>query len=332
MSEDHEDQPSVAGVAAPKTAGRLRGGVDAAARRRSATVKRLQALVGNVIVAQMLPDAAVKGGTGLKLRFGDRMTRETPDLDAAFRGDREAFLEELSANLEKGWGAFTGTATALAQRAPEELLKRVTMAYVMLPVSVKLSYHGKHFMTVDLEIGYDELEATTDDPVETEMSTEVLELFAELGLPEPGPVRVLPLHHQMSQKLHACSEPGNSRAHDLVDLQLMAPACDPVMVKGAAQRLFAFRKSHAWPPVVVAGEGWEALYADAAEGLDVLDLGSAIDWVNEVHPLPLTATGERGVVASGVLAHGGAVNEVAQLGTCALRPQGSPVLEMVPAA
>lgn len=281
MSDDHEDQSPAATVTAPRTAGKLRGAVDVAARRRGATVKRLQALVGNVIVAQMLPEAAVKGGTGLKLRFGDRMTRETPDLDAAFRGDREAFLGELSENLKSGWHDFTGTATALAQRAPEELLERVTMAYVMLPVSVKLNYRGKPFMTVDLEIGYDELEATTDDPVETEMSTEVLGLFAELGLPEPAPVRVLPLRHQMSQKLHACSEPGNARAHDLVDLQLMAPACDPAEVKHTAQRLFAFRKSHPWPPVVVAGEGWESLYAGAAEGLDVLELDAAVAWVNE---------------------------------------------------
>jgi hypothetical protein len=38
----------------------------------------------------MLPGSAVKGGTGLKLRFGDTVTRETPDLDTAFRGDLKA--------------------------------------------------------------------------------------------------------------------------------------------------------------------------------------------------------------------------------------------------
>lgn len=47
------------------------------------------------------------------------------------------------------------------------------------------------------------------------------------------------------------------------------------------RRLFAFRASHAWPPTVVAGEGWQARYADAAEGLDVLALEAAIEWANE---------------------------------------------------
>ena len=279
MSADAE--PSAAAVEPPKNAQKLRARVDAAARRREATVKRLQALVGNVVLAQVLPGAAVKGGTGLKLRFGDRLTRETPDLDAAFRGDREVFIDELNENLRRGWGDFAGSATALEQRAPAELLERVSLAYVMQPVAVKLTYRGRDFMTIDLEIGYDELEATHDDPVELQMSDEVIELFAELGLPQPAPVRVLPLHHQMSQKLHACSEPGSPRAHDLVDIQLMAPHCDPTQVRATAERLFAFRASHAWPPVVVAGEGWPARYADAAEGLDVRSLEDAVVWVNE---------------------------------------------------
>lgn len=267
-------------VGPPKNAQRLQGAVAAAARQRQTTVKRLQSLVGNVVLAQMLPDAAVKGGTGLKLRFGDTVTRDTPDLDAAFRGDRTAFMVELQANLLAGWGDFSGTVTPGEQRAPEELLKRITFAYVMQPARVKLTYRGRSFVSIDLEIGYDELEATTTDPVELEMSEEVLELFAELGLPEPAPVRVLPLHHQISQKLHACSEPGSERAHDLVDLQLLAPVADRALVRKTAERLFAFRAGHSWPPTVVAGDGWQTRYAEAAEGLDVLDLEGAVKWVN----------------------------------------------------
>lgn len=264
----------------PLNANKLRAAVAAAARRRDATVRRVQSLMANVVLAQMLPDAAVKGGTGLKLRFGDRLTRETPDLDAAFRGDREEFLETLRGNLARGWGDFAGKVTAGPQRAPEELLERVPLAYVMQPARVSLTYRGKSFTSIDLEIGYDELEATVNDPVEREMSGEVVELFAELGLPEPSPVRVLPLHHQISQKLHACSEPGSRRAHDLVDLQLIVPKADPVLVRQTAERLFAFRAAHPWPPTVVGGEGWAARYSEAAEGLGVRDVDSAVEWVN----------------------------------------------------
>lgn len=92
----------------PKNVNKLRAAVAAAAGRRKATVKRVQSLVGNVILAQMLPDSAVKGGTGLKLRFGDSVTRETPDLDTAFRGDRDAFMVELNKRLKAGWGDWHG--------------------------------------------------------------------------------------------------------------------------------------------------------------------------------------------------------------------------------
>lgn len=270
-----------ADVEAPRSVNKLRAGISAAARRRATTVKRTQSLVGNVVLAQTLPDSAVKGATGLKLRFGDRVTRETPDLDTAFRGDRDAFLMELNSNLKSGWGPFSGTATAGEQRAPEDLVARVTFAYVMQPVKVKLTYRGKPFMSIDLEVGYDELEATTGEDAELMISDEVRDLFAELGLPSPAPVRVLPLHHQISQKLHACTEPGSMRAHDLVDLQLMAPLTDPEQVRQTAIRLFAFRSTHSWPPTLDPAEGWAGRYADAAEGLTVLGLEAAVDWVND---------------------------------------------------
>ena len=268
-------------VPAPLSVNKLRGAISTAAKSRGATVKRIQALIGNVVVSQMLPDSAVKGGTGLKLRFGDRVTRETPDLDTAFRGDRDEFVDELNERLAAGWGDFFGRAVAGEQRAPGDLLERISAAYVMQPVRVRLTYRGKDFMSVDLEIGHDELEATTNEPVETQMSSEVLELFAELGLPEPAPVRVLPLHHQISQGIHACTAPESDRAHDLVDLQLLVPQADPDMVRDTCVRLFRFRNEHAWPPVLVRGPGWEELYEEAAIGLDVRSLEDAVEWVND---------------------------------------------------
>ncbi|MGQ0843162.1 MAG: hypothetical protein ACT4QF_03400 [Sporichthyaceae bacterium] len=55
----------------------LQRGVGAAANRRSSTVRRRQSLVRTVL-SQVLPPAAIKGGTGLKLRLGEAMTRQTP--------------------------------------------------------------------------------------------------------------------------------------------------------------------------------------------------------------------------------------------------------------
>lgn len=262
----------------PGSVNELRRRIDAAARDRASTVRRLQSLVANVALAQMLPDCAVKGGTGLKLRLGDRLTRQTPDLDTAFRGDRDAFLEQLAASLAAGWGNFSGTVTEGRQRPPAG----VPAAYVMQPMTVKLAYHRKPLTTVDVEVGYDELEATTSEPAELQLPGEVSTLFADLGLAAPQPVRVLPVHHQIAQKLHACTENGNERAHDLVDLQLLAPLADDALVAATVRRLFAFRHQHIWPSVVVAGPAWPALYADAAEGLNVLpDVAAAVAWTNE---------------------------------------------------
>ena len=188
----------------------------------------------------MLPPAAVKGGTGLKLRLGDAMTRQTPDLDAAFRGDRAAFLTDLATNLRAGWGPFTGTVIHGRQRPPAG----VPSAYVMQPYVVKLLFHSRPFATVAVELGYDELEATTNEPIERALAPEVVDLFNELGIGSPLPIPVLPLHHQIAQKLHACTEPGSERAHDLVDLQLMAPLADDTLAGTTTRRLFTFRRQH----------------------------------------------------------------------------------------
>jgi hypothetical protein len=101
------------------------------------------------------------------------------------------------------------------------------------------------------------------------------------GLPQPGPVRVLPLQHQVAQRIHACTEPGSSRAHDLVDLQLMEPHLADDLVAHTCERLFRFRKQHTWPPVLSVDEAWEEDYLVAAEGLEVLpDVHAAASWLN----------------------------------------------------
>ena len=57
----------------------------------------LRNLMANSIVAQMLGEGVVKGGTGLKFRYGSKMTRVTLDLDTAWRTSLDDFLRDLSA-------------------------------------------------------------------------------------------------------------------------------------------------------------------------------------------------------------------------------------------
>ena len=50
---------------------------------------------------------------------------------------------------------------------------------------------------------------------------------------------------------------------------------------GASARLFRYRRQQAWPPALVVVEGWDTIYLEAAEGLDVLpDVLETVSWAN----------------------------------------------------
>jgi hypothetical protein len=79
-----------------------------AARRRTTTAL--------VVIGQMLPEGAVKGGSAMALRYGSN-TRFTLDLDAARAQALATFRAEFEKRLREGWGSFTGR---LVERTPPE--------------------------------------------------------------------------------------------------------------------------------------------------------------------------------------------------------------------
>ena len=240
---------------------------------------RARTVMANAIVGQMLPDGAVKGGSAIKLRFGDSVTRFTTDLDVARTSTLEEFLDELEDNLQSGWNGFTGTVVPRDPASP----KAVPVAYVMRPYDIKLSYNGSPWCTVPLEVGHNEI-GDADDP-DWGMPGDVREMFASLGLPEPSPVPLMPLHHQVAQKLHALTSPGSDRAHDLVDLQVMVNSgeMDLKLTRKTCERLFAYRNQQAWPPTIAAGNEWRVAYDAQRKSLDVIaDVGDAIVWANDL--------------------------------------------------
>ena len=238
-----------------------------------------RAIVANAIVAQMLPDGSVKGGSAIKMRLGDGATRFTTDLDVARASAMDDFSEQLASSLAAGWEGFTGALIEGRQAHP----KGVPPQYVMQPFSVKLSYNGKPWMTVDLEVGHNEIgDADEPDFVSPEDANAVLEC---LGFPPLGPIPVMALQHQIAQKLHAASAPGSMRAHDLIDLQLLDKAYegDYSDVRETCMRLFAYRKMQAWPPTIAGGAEWETAYADQLPSGDlILNVSNAISWANSL--------------------------------------------------
>ncbi|UKA62774.1 nucleotidyl transferase AbiEii/AbiGii toxin family protein [Arthrobacter sp. FW306-04-A] len=230
-----------------------------------------------VVTGQMLPEGAVKGGSAMALRYGSS-TRFTRDLDAARTGGLATFRADFEERLRKGWGGFTGR--LVERKAPKPA--GIPASYVMKPFDVKLDYEGKPWCTVPFELGHNEI-GDADDP-EFALAPSISEMFTAVGLPAPDPVAVMPADHQIAQKIHASTVSGSDRARDLVDLQLLGAReqLDLAMVRATCIRLFDYRKAHAWPPSVVEGAGWVTLYAEAAEGLDVVPgVAPAIEWLSK---------------------------------------------------
>lgn len=237
---------------------------------------RRRVSMGLVVVGQMLPEGAVKGGSAMALRYG-RGTRFTQDLDAARVGTLSQFRSDFEEALARGWGGFTGRLIERAAPRPPA----IPTAYVMQPFEVKLDYRGKSWRTVKFELGHNEI-GDADEP-EFQLADDLAQLFTEVGIEAPKPVPVMRADHQIAQKLHAVSGDGSERARDLADLQLLDKGQDLDLGKVAATciRLFDYRRQQAWPPSIVVGDQWDTLYLEAIEGLDVLPtVEQAVSWVN----------------------------------------------------
>ncbi len=246
-------------------------------------VKRIQRAIANTIVGQMLPPCVVKGGTAMKLRLGDAGSRYTADLDAARKAglSEEDYIEAFALRLRDGWSGFTGTMEPDVKPSPPD----VPGDYIMSPYWIRLSYRGKEWLKVRFELGHDEVGSTL--VAEPRMADDVASLFAALGLPKPEPIPLMPIAHQVAQKLHACTSINpktgeNERAHDLVDLQLLdQEGIDLPQTVAIARRLFSSRRAQEWPPTVRVFSLWSSIYAEAADGLGVLpDVAEAATWAN----------------------------------------------------
>lgn len=230
-----------------------------------------------VVVGQMLPEGAIKGGSAMALRYG-RGTRFTQDLDAARVQSLDRFRSDFEESLARGWAGFTGRLIEKAAPRPTG----VPTSYVMKPFEVRLDYLGRPWCSVKFELGHNEI-GDADRP-DHQLAPDLAVLFTEVGLESPRPVPVMRADHQVAQKLHAASETGSERARDLVDLQLLdrGEELDLAQVASTCRRLFEYRRQQEWPPTIVSGNQWDTLYTQAADGLDVLaGLDEAIAWANE---------------------------------------------------
>lgn len=92
---------------APSSLRSLEDRIRNVARARGTVVRRIQRVVANTVVGQMLPPGVVKGGTAMQVRLGEGASRFTPDLDASRAKSLplDEYITALEAGLAAGWAA-----------------------------------------------------------------------------------------------------------------------------------------------------------------------------------------------------------------------------------
>ena len=236
--------------------------------------------MANAIVGQFLPEGVVKGGTSLKFRFGGDHARYTLDLDTAWKTALDTFLVKFRRNLLRGWEGFTGEIII----RPQVSSLAIPFEYVMQPCDVKLSYMGRSWCTIRLEVGHNEV-GDADEAEMTPVPEDLAAHFRDLCFPVPGSLPLMKLPFQVAQKLHGATGQRSRRAHDLIDLQLIVNALeiDLKETRIACERLFRYRKCQPWPPKVTKFDGWDEIYATQKLELPVLPtVDQAIEWANDL--------------------------------------------------
>ena len=77
---------------------------------------RIRVTIGQVVVAQLLPGALVKGRSGATLRLGQEFARGSKDLVVAWCDAQYRFDDAQRPSLAQGWGPFRGQLLAKSLR------------------------------------------------------------------------------------------------------------------------------------------------------------------------------------------------------------------------
>ena len=126
---------------------------------------------------------------------------------------------------------------------------------------------------------------TRQEPVDVSLDENIKHIFQSLGFPEPNPVPLMCIAHQIAQKLHGVTDVKSVRTQDLIDLQLIMAheTVDLFEVRKICERLFANRKAQAWPPSFAVTEEWKIGYEKMKGGLAVLSsCEDAAKWLKEL--------------------------------------------------
>lgn len=255
------------GRKAPHSVQVLQRWVGELAREDGIAPARIQRWISFMVVAAMLDHArdenedpvfVLKGGAAMELRLGLR-ARATKDFDTAYREAMDVMLDRLDVALRHGHGEFSATRTEPSMIVDTNAVR----------LDIKLSYRGRSWATVQLEV------APSEGSAGREIERVPGKPLDPLGLEGPDDVPCVSIRYQIAQKIHACTEVPvdggtNDRFRDLIDLLLLEELVEEnewIGVREACQELFQLRRKHAWPPQVTVFDTWPDPYRAMAREL-----------------------------------------------------------------
>jgi len=181
----------------------------------------------------------LKGGVAMELRFA-LAAWTTKDFDLGLVGNRAERIRKLEEVLKLGFDAFT------FRMKPE--IHQMELADTVR-VEVAVQYKTRSWQTVEIDLGPGEAR-------EIDLVAPAITGIAEMGLPVTPHVRCISIPDQVAQKLHACTGPQKEdRARDVLDILLMdmLSQIDYRRTQSSAERIFAERATHSFPPSLAKG-------------------------------------------------------------------------------
>ena len=259
----------MSGPSGPPTSVRvLTTWVDAYARERGLTPKRVRDWISYMIVGGRLEDASavadgprftIRGAVAIEMRLPSK-ARATKDIDLVV--DDLAGTDPtvaLRAALEGDYQAFTFRVKGEPYVMPNNSVR----------VDVALDYRGRSWGTVQVDLSPHEGKSTEVELVEAL----ALEPF---GLNTPHALPCLALRYHVAQKIHAMTEPArdedtpNERFRDLVDVLLMRELTSNLAaVRAACAEVFGIRGTHDWPPLLDPPAFWQEPFTKLAEEVEL---------------------------------------------------------------
>ena len=217
-------------------------GLDQERLRRWVSFLALCGVLEQAVERGVIDTYFLKGGVAMELRFA-RAARTTKDFDLGLVGNRAERIRKLEEVLKLQFDAFT---FRLKPETHHMELADTTR------VEVAVQYKTRSWQTVEIDLGPGEAR-------DVDLVAPAIPGIAEMGLPVTAHVRCISISEQVAQKLHACTGPQREdRARDVLDILLldMLGQLDYRSAREAAERVFAKRATHAFPPTAVLPVEW----------------------------------------------------------------------------